>query len=163
MNKAEQAERLKEMQRLYEVEELRLREIGERFGVSWQAIHERLVRAKIPLRPKSLVKRFLDRETLVELYINEDLSVFKTAKRLKTYYKKVLNELKRHEIIKQRRGYSRRKYTELNQLEIGENVIIQRPSIKKPHLGLYSKAKRIGIRVSIKSVNNETMQVKRIE
>ncbi len=75
MTKAEQAERLKEMQRLYEDEELRLREIAERFGVSWQAIHERLVRAKIPLRPKSAVKRFLDRETLIELYINENLTI----------------------------------------------------------------------------------------
>jgi predicted DNA-binding protein YlxM (UPF0122 family) len=163
MTKAEQAERLKEMQRLYEDEELRLREIAERFGVSWQAIHERLVRAKIPLRPKSAVKRFLDRETLIELYINENLTIAQTAHKLKIGYKKVSDEIKRHGIVKRPRRYFSRKYTELNLLNNGQNVIIPRPSVKNPYLSLYGKAKRIGIQISIKSVNNETFQIKRIK
>ena len=163
MTKQEQTERLKEMQRLYEVEELKLREIAERFGVSWQAIHERLVRAKIPLRQKSPVKRFLDRETLVELYINENLTIAQTAQRLKIGYHKVSDEIKRHKIIKRPRGYSRRKYTELNLLKNGEDVIIELPQVKNPYLSLYGKAQRIGIRISVKSINGESMQIKRIE
>lgn len=161
MTKQEQTERLKEMQRLYEVEELRLREIAERFGVSWQAIHERLVRAKIPLRPKSPVKRFLDRETLVELYINENLTIAQTAQRLKLGYQKVSDEIKRHGIVKSR-GYFSRKYTELYLLTTREKVIIQRPLVKNPYLSLYAKARKIGIRISIRSVDDETMQIKRI-
>lgn len=69
MSKKEQIERLKEMRRLYEVENFNLREITEHFRVSWQAIHERFVKAGVPLRPKSSVKGFLDREILVQLYI----------------------------------------------------------------------------------------------
>ncbi len=65
MNQKEQAQRLLEMQRLYEVEGLTLREIAGIFGLTWQAIHERLVRAGTPLRQESPVKRFLERETLV--------------------------------------------------------------------------------------------------
>lgn len=163
MKKAEQAERLKEMCRLYVVEEWTLQEIADYFGITRQAIFERLVKVGISFRPKRPTKRQIERETLIELYINEDLLVLKTAQRLKTHCKKVSDELKRHEIKKCRQVYSRLKYSELNQLGIGENVIIPRPSIKKPHLGLYGKAKRIGIKISVKSVNKETMQVRRIE
>jgi predicted DNA-binding protein YlxM (UPF0122 family) len=40
MNQKEQTQRLLEMQRLYEVEGLTLREIADIFGLTWQAIHE---------------------------------------------------------------------------------------------------------------------------
>jgi predicted DNA-binding protein YlxM (UPF0122 family) len=162
MTKQEQAQRLKEMQQLYEDENLNLREIAQRFGVSWQAIHERFVRAGIPLRPKSPGKRLLDRETLVELYINENLSIAQTAKRLKLGYQKVSDEIRRHGIVKTKR-YFLRKYTELYLLNTREKVIIERPLVKNPYLSLYAKARKIGIRISIKSVNSETMQIKRIE
>ncbi len=163
MTKAKQAERLKEMQRLYEVEKLPLREIAAHFNVSWQAIHERLVRAGVPLRQKSPVNRLLDRETLVELYIDENLTIGEMARRLKTNYKKVSSELKRHGIEKRLKGFFRLKYHELNLLNAGENVIIKRPLVNQPYRSLYGKAQRIGIRISIKSLNEETMQIKRIE
>ncbi len=59
MNKIEQSERLKEMRRLYEVENLTLREIGDCFGVSRQTIHNRLVKAGVSLRKKGACKKIL--------------------------------------------------------------------------------------------------------
>ncbi len=163
MTKAEQTVRLREMQRLYEVEKRTLREIADLFGVTWQAIHDRLVRAGVLLRQKNPIKRLLDRETLIKLYIVENLTISETAQRLKTHYKKVSDEIKRHEIIKRPRGYSGRKYTELNLLSVGGNVIIQRPQVKNPYLSLYGKAQKIGIRISVKSIDDKTMQINRIK
>jgi predicted DNA-binding protein YlxM (UPF0122 family) len=161
MGKKEQIERLKEMQRLYEVENLTLREIAEHFGVSWQAIHERLVKAGVPMRQKSPVKRFLDRETLVQLYIEESLTIGETAKRLKTDYNKVSQELGRHGIEKRSKGYFKRKHPELYQLNVGEKTIIKRPTVTNPYRNLYKKAQKIGIQISIKTINVETLQIYR--
>ena len=164
MNQKEQAQRLLEMQRLYEVEGLTLREIADIFGLTWQAIHERLVRAGTPLRQKSPVKRFLERETLVELYINKNLELGEIAQQLETSYAKVSEELKRHGIEKRHKRYlSRRKYIELESLGCGEDVVIKRPLVFNPYVSLYHKAKNIGIRISIKTIDNETFQIKRIE
>jgi len=161
MDKKEQNERLKEMRRLYEVEKLSLREIANRFGITWQAIHQRLVSAGVALRQKGNVKRVLDRETLIQLYIEENLTIGETARRLKAQDKKVSDELERHGIDKRSAGYLKRKQPELYQLKVGEKAIIQRPSVTNPYRSLYSKAKRIGIRISIKRVNAETLQIYR--
>jgi predicted DNA-binding protein YlxM (UPF0122 family) len=129
MNQEEQAQRLLEMQRLYEVEQLTVRQIADHFGVSWQAIHERLVRAGVPLRQKSPVKRFLERETLIDLYTINNLTIGEIAQRLKTNYEKVSEELDRHGIKKRSKGYFNRRYTELELLKCGENVVIKRPTV----------------------------------
>ncbi len=163
MNQEEQAQRLLEMQRLYEVEQLTVRQIADHFGVSWQAIHERLVRAGVPLRQKSPVKRFLERETLIDLYTINNLTIGEIAQRLKTNYEKVSEELDRHGIKKRSKGYFNRRYTELELLKCGENVVIKRPTVANPYVNLYHKAKKLGIRISIRSVDNETFQIKRIE
>lgn len=161
MKRAEQDRRLNEMRRLYEVEKLTLHEVAGVFGLTRQAVYERLAKVGVGFRPRCPTKREIEREILVQLYINENLTVCETAKRLKTSPQKVSDEIKRHKITKRPRGYSRMKYTELNLLNIGEKVIIERPPIKKPLLGLYEKAGRIGIRISIKSLDSETMQIKR--
>lgn len=163
MGKKEQIEILKEMRRLYEVEKLTLREIADRFGVSWQAIHERFVRAGVPLRPKNPVRYFLDRETLVKLYIDENLTIGEIVKQLKTSYEKVSKEFERHGIEKRSSGYLKRKYPELHLLRIGEGAIIKRPLATNPYGRIYSKAQKIGIRISIKSLDNETFQIIRIK
>ncbi len=129
MKKAEQIERLKEMRRLYEVEKMNLREIAARFGVSWQAIHQKLAKVGVPMRRKSPVKQFLDREKLVQLYIEEGLTIGETAKRLKAKCKKVSEELERHGIEKRSIGFFKRKQPELYQLKVGEKAVIQRPSV----------------------------------
>lgn len=163
MKKAEQDEELNEMRRLYEVEIRSVREIGKIFGVSRQTIYNRLANAGVCFRPKNPVKREIEREVLIQLCVNENLTVCETARGLKTGFKKVSDEIKRHKIIKRPTGYSRLKYPELNLLDVREKVVIPRPLIKNPHLGLYGKARRIDSRISIKRVDNKTFQIKRIE
>jgi len=148
---------------LYEDENLNLRQIAARFGVIWQAIHQKLTKAGVPMSQKSPVKRLLDRETLVQLYIEKSLTIAETAQRLKAKFDKVSDELERHGIEKRSIGYFKRKHPELYQLKVGEKAIIQRPSAKNPYVRFYEKAKRIGIRISIRSVNEETFQIKRIK
>ncbi len=162
MNKHEQAKRLKEMRRLYEDEKRTLREVADHFKVTWQAIHDRLVRAGVPLRQKSPVKRLLERETLVELYLDTGLTIGETAKRLKIDVSKVSEELERHGIEKRSRGFFKRKYPELYQLKVGDKAVIKRPSVTNPYRNLYEKAQKIGIRISIKSVDDETIQITRL-
>jgi predicted DNA-binding protein YlxM (UPF0122 family) len=143
MDKKEQSERLKEMRRLYEIEKWSLREIADHFSLTKQAIHNRLVRAGVSLRQKGVVKRFLDRETLVKLYIDEKLTIGDTAKRLKMSCARVSKEIERHGIEKRSSGYFQRKYQELHQLKVGESAIIKRPSVTKPHRNLYEKARKL--------------------
>src|SRR5688500_5996464 len=69
---------LGEMIRLYEEEGLSLTEVGRMGGVSRQAVHYRLVKAGVRLRPQ-LVEgpkppRF-EREEMVDLYVNQRLSL----------------------------------------------------------------------------------------
>jgi hypothetical protein len=157
MFKEKQADRLKEMRWLYEVEKLPLREVACRFGVTWQAIHDRLARAGVPLRQKSLVKRLLEREALVQLYTTEKLTIGETARRLKSNYKKVSDELERHGIEKRSGGFLKRKQPELYLLKVGENAVIKRPSVTNPYRNLYAKAQKIGIKISIRSVRGKNI------
>ena len=94
--------------------------------------------------------------------IEENLTIGETAKRLKAKFDKVSKELERHGIEKRSIGYFKRKQPDLYQLEVGEKAVIQRPSVKNPYRSLYAKAQKIGIRISIKSVNNETFQITRV-
>ena len=72
-------------------------------------------------------------------------------------------ELKRYGIEKRSIGYFKRKQPELYQLKVGEEALIQRPAVTNPYKRLYEKAKKIGIQISIKSVNDKTFQIKRIK
>lgn len=59
-------ERLEEFKRLYSEENLTLKEIAERFGVSKQAVHERLARAGVRMRNRGYVPRPTPTERLKE-------------------------------------------------------------------------------------------------
>jgi predicted DNA-binding protein YlxM (UPF0122 family) len=163
MTRTEQADRLKEIIRLYEDKKLSLREIAARFDVSWQAIHDRLVRAKVSLRPKRPIKHSFDCQTIIQLYENEKLTIREVARRLKINTACVSKELEKLGVEKRSKGFSKRKQQELYSLETGESILINRPQVTRPYESLYDKAKKIGIRISIKSIDENTMQIKRIE
>jgi predicted DNA-binding protein YlxM (UPF0122 family) len=161
MKKEQSQEILKEMRRLYEEEALNLRDVGKRFGVTYQAVHDRFTRAEVPLRPNGMAKRPLDRETLANLYEKEELNIKETAKRLNISPEKVSDELERLGIKKRSGSYAQRRQPELYQLQLGERVIIKRPQVKNFYISLLKKARRIGIQISIKSIDQETLQIYR--
>jgi predicted DNA-binding protein YlxM (UPF0122 family) len=152
-----------EICRLYETEEWTLRQIADHLQISKEAIRERLMRAGTQLRPPKPTRRIIDRETLVQLYINEKLPLVEIAQRLKTTYRKVCEELERHRIEKYSRQSLKRKYPELYELKVGENIIIRQPEAKDPGKRLRKNACKIGIKISVKKIAENNFQVTRID
>jgi len=93
-----------ELRRLYEVEGYNLRQIAKHFGSSHQAVHDRLLRMGVTMRPRSLQRFSFEREDLYRLYIVECLTLTEIAIKLgvTTYF--VRRELIRHAIPLRRPG-----------------------------------------------------------
>ena len=89
-----------EMRRLYEKESWSLREIADHYKVTVGPIRTRLIKAGVKIREQKPRRRLLDRETLIQLYVDEKLPLSEIAGRLQTTYRKVCEELARHEIEK---------------------------------------------------------------
>lgn len=66
---------LQELVHLYTAERLTLKAIGEKFGISKQAVHSRLRRAGIEMRPPIRTTSKIDRKELYCLYVNQKMSV----------------------------------------------------------------------------------------
>jgi len=90
--KTPEIERLRE---LYEEEGLSLRQIAERYGVSYQAVHNRLVRAGVAFRHSKQISAALDKKVLSKLYQKEHLTKAEIARRLGVSFGVVTSELER--------------------------------------------------------------------
>ena len=93
-----------ELSRLYEVEGLTLRQIAKHFGVSHQAVHDRLLRMGVALRKRSHRRYSFDAELLNQLYVVRGLTVAEVAAELNARPYCVTRELKRHGIPRRRPG-----------------------------------------------------------
>jgi predicted DNA-binding protein YlxM (UPF0122 family) len=142
-----------EMLRLYE-SGMTLQAIADRFEITKQAVHERLKRVGYPARPTSLPPTRFDRETLVDLYVKQDLSAQEVAIRLNTHLEKIFEELKRHRIKPRRRGPRGKYHRYLSKLEIGGSVLVPWPFKSNPHSPLRDAARRLGLKISIKNTGN---------
>jgi len=110
-------EKTAEMLRLYQKEKLSLREISERLGITARAVHYRLSRTGIIFRSKSRPSRIIEREVLVQLYVDRGLPIYKVAKKLKAAQETVVKELCRHKIEQRPRRKKTRRYPELDGLQ----------------------------------------------
>ncbi|WP_210608034.1 hypothetical protein [Priestia flexa] len=70
------------LEKLYITENLSLKEIGERFGVSHNTISRRLKQYEIPERPKKTRKILIEKEVLEKLYIHDQLNPSEVGERL---------------------------------------------------------------------------------
>jgi len=113
-------------------------------------------------RKKKLKKTF-DRNVLITLYIREKKYVKEVAKILGTTPKTIAGELKRHGIEKRSSGYFLRKYPELYEMKAGETITIKRPDTKSPTATIHSKATMLRIKVSVKSIDGDKMEIYRIK
>jgi hypothetical protein len=164
MKKKKRSEILEEMRNLYEVEKLSLMEIGLRFGISRQTVSERFKRAGILLPGAgNFRKKTFEREILVKLYLEEKLSGIETARRLKTTYSTLRKELTRHGIQIRQYGFTKRIYSALYELKVGETVLVKRPDTKNPVTSLHSKATNARMKISVKSVGKDLMEIYRIK
>lgn len=164
MNKRERAEKLTEMRRLYEHEEWTLEQIGDHYGVTRQAVHNRFQRAGIKMRSCSDRKkpiRTLDRKKLTKLYEVNRLAIPIVAERLETSVFKVTQELKRYKIKIRPRGGQKKSW--LRKLNVNECRIIQKPAhIKNLYRNLHGSAHSIGIKISVKRISENNFQVIRL-
>jgi len=93
-----------ELRRLYEVEELSLRQIAKHYGVSHQAVHDRLLRMGVTLRERSRRRELFEAEVLRELYVTNGLTLAEVGAKLNVTPYFVTRELKRHGIPRRKTG-----------------------------------------------------------
>lgn len=162
----ESKKKLEKMIRLYLDNGWNLRKIGRVFGISHQAVSQRLAKAGVKMRATGNKKKPIepiDRKVLEKLYIKEKLTILKISKRLVKPPAFISRELDRYGIKKRHGGEYHRRYDNLGTLEVGEKMLVSRTRGKRPHTVLYTSAKRFGIRVSVKTIDKKTLQVTRIK
>lgn len=154
---------MEKMKDLYLNEKLSLEAIAERLGVSKQAVHGRLVTAKVKFRTRGFEPTIIDKDILVDLYITKQLTRYRVGKELGIDSRR-LNAMLRHHGITLRKGRpEQRRHPELADLKVGEALTINVESLRKNyHVGFYHMAKRLGIRVSVKRVDGQTARVTRV-
>ncbi len=163
MTRRDSAARMKEIVRLYEIEEMHLQEIADQFGVTQQSIHYFLVKAGVKSRPRGRRKPSLDREVICQIYVEEVSTIGKTAKLLNRSYTSVSKEIAKLGIKKRSSGFYGRKYQELSELKVGETVVIKPTGVKDGRACLYQKARSIGIKISVKILDEERLQIRRVD
>lgn len=147
----------------FSAETITLRQVGRRFGVSHQTVHERMKRAGVELKTRGNQTIRLERTDLERLYTDKKLTIEQTALELDVSEQIVSSELNRHRIEKRRRGVITRKYNFLDKLEVGAAEIITRPDIVSVYPALHGAAIRRGIKISIRTISAAELKVTRIE
>jgi hypothetical protein len=147
-----------ELKHLYVDEQMSLSAIAERFGTSRQAVHHRLVKAGVEMRP---IKKTVDPDKLRSLLIDDGLSFAEAATRLGVsvpIVSKTANAV----------GVSRKNYRclsmpDFNTLKVGETLSFPRTkSIWHDYLRFYDLASKLGIKLSVESLDDSTIRVRRV-
>lgn len=162
-----QNEILKKIIKLYETDKLSVRQIAERIGVTNQAIYSRLAGAGVPLRSREQKSKRIARKKLIQLYVREKRSIDEIARLLGAAPKRISGELRRCGIEIRSLGCATRKYSKkyskLYQMKAGETIRIERPEVKNPVATLHGKAVNLRIKISIKSIDEHTMEIHRLK
>jgi hypothetical protein len=146
---------------------LSLNAIGDRYGVTKQAVHDRLKRAGVEIRSKKQAQalRFIpiERDILDALYVEKRMSIAAVAERLGVSCDQVKRSMRTHGIKARRSGHWR-KYTLIDTMKVGEAHDFPRPQSKGTwHANFYQAAKIRGMRVRVRIVDESTVKVMRVE
>jgi predicted DNA-binding protein YlxM (UPF0122 family) len=150
---------LTELKRLYYDEGWTLRAIAKRFDVTYQAVHDRVVRGGLKLRPRVTGRPPIGRTILERLYLNERLSVEEIAERLKTSKYYVKKSLRSHAFPRMTLA----KRSELAKLSIGAAIELPKPKRRRFYAQIYGRAKNAGIRISIRTIDKDRIEVRRVD
>lgn len=152
---------LADIWRLYFDEERTLQAIADKRGVSRQPVHQILSQADGPLRTlrPPPVKVHCDAGEVKWLYLEEMFSIKQIGAKLQLSRCVVSSALNRMGITKRQRGI-RTRYPEIAKLGIRESIIATKPTAKGKWYGqFYSRAKTVGIRVSVESIDQVTVRL----
>jgi len=152
-----------EMQRLYEEENLSFRQLAKHYNVSFQSIQKWFVKFSIKPKPRGRALTELDEDEALRLYHEEKLPTTEVARRSGVNTSRIDSLFKRYGIEKiQRRG--RKKggliVDRLRKMEINQRELFTFAG--KSYNGLYITAKRIGIKISVRSRGDALCLVTRI-
>lgn len=154
-----------EMRRLYEVEQLTLKAIGERFGLTSTAIYYRLRTRGVTFRGKGSRSpaEALNKNNLTRMYVNEKKSGMQIAREIGRSGGTVYKMLRAHGIERRKPAEWMTKHPELGQLKIGESLLLPRPKRRKFQHYFYIMAKPYGIRVSVRTIDEKSVRITRVE
>jgi hypothetical protein len=147
---------------LYKKQKLTLQQIAERVGATKQAIHHRFVNAGVKLRPRSAPRvRNFDENYFRDLLINEGLSVKHAAKKVGLSIGFAWQVA--HGLGISGCKYRCRKIPALNAIEVGESTIVPRShSLSRDYFRFYRFGSKLGIKLSIETVDAATIRVTRV-
>jgi len=155
---------INEILRLYQTLGLSATDVASELGVTRQAISFRLNQAGVATRQNQRKAPAFDREILIELYVNQKLSVDEVARKLRSKPAIVARSMDCHGIERRRPGGGLRiKYPEIRNLRIGDSVDLPQPisSCRKPHPYFHAIAKNAGIQVSVRLIGDNMFRITR--
>ena len=139
-----------------------LKEIGSKYGISPQAVQLRLASIGITRQDRPPAYQLINKEQIESLYA-ENLSLKEIAGRIGAHLGTVKKTLKFHRIPKRRRITAHGHRVEvLRNLEIGDKHI-ELHAVGQTYVRIYASAKRVGIKVSVKRVDKDQVEITRIE
>lgn len=139
---------------------LTLKQVGQRVGITTQAVHSRFQKAGIPRRDRSNAHHKVDLKLLKQLIQDEGLSKEEAAKRLNVPYCVVLRAAKENGI---KRGYWSQKHPGLNNIKVGDSIVIPRRESKfSNYTPFYNIGRKLGIKLSVSSIDDQTVRVTRV-
>lgn len=148
---------------LYRKQKLSSTEIGDRVGLTRQAVWARLKNAGVPIRPNAKKPPIYGKDLLERLYVFEGLTVAQVAERLNTTSSVIIREMDVFGIERRKPDAWMVKFPELRKLKVGESIDLPKLTTRlRPHTQFYQMATTIGIRVSTRSIDEKTFRVTRI-
>lgn len=168
--KEERYARISQMTRLYINAGLTLQEIAVLYGVTRQAVSDRLTRAGVQMRTHrrpSVPPLEECQDEMVRLYLDERVPVYLLAQRFRVTNKEIRQLLLNRGIELRQKGRPR-KFPELYDLKLNETIILPKPTGNGKcrhnwHETFYSAARRLGVRFSVKSIDDRTIRVTRVK
>lgn len=147
-----------EMAELYR-KGLSLQQIGERFGMTREAVRQRLQKAGVDRRSNKIEPQVgkIDESELRRLYGSGE-SLSEIGKHFAVSNRVIKEALKFYKIPERHR---RGKWGELfRNLKVGESRIVE-SKLKHPHLTLHGLARRRGIKISVNKIGDNQLRITR--
>ncbi len=141
---------------------LTLQQIGERYGMSRQAVDDRFRRMKIKPQPLESVQK-MNKEKLEHFYFEEKLPLVQIAAEFEVDVSIIRKALKRYKIPKRQHLKRPGKHQEfLDNMEIGGKAVIE--VIKgNPYITMHIAAKRRGRKVSVRKISATEFEITRLK
>jgi hypothetical protein len=151
---------------MYCDEKRSLQYIGEHLGVSRETVRSLLKAHSIDRRPRGVYREEVARykEEIVRLYVEEELKILQIASRIGLSVPRISKVLRAEGVKVLRGGQNSILFPELGKLKVGESLELPRVggSVRNKYSRYYIMARRLNIRVRIRTISDEKVLVTRV-